>query len=293
MKTTALLSTISLLGALAGCASTEIHSTVLSNPSGPATASGSELSSRSASIAMLTDAISCMSEQPIAPARCAQIAGAARVSPAEFAQANAAATDQVSEYLAREAARERLPLYLRTASSHWFDLAAGAAREARIARTGTEARRLVAAGEQHASLEEIETARRDDAADARAHAQLDSLFALAREGGALSSETQASALLLFAQRIQASAHARPEVRDDALAAIGQILSALRESPESTGSSNASAARAHEGAPEGAATLAEARGFVAEQLDLVAPRVGSSELRTACERTAEQTRPSRH
>lgn len=261
MISTTIRAMLSLTAVLAGCAGTDIHSTVgTSADVGVRTREQAVHESRAVRLAAET--LRCMLGRSD-DSTCAQVAQQACITPAAFSQWNPAAIEQITEQLSTISREERLSNSTRGALLRWFDLGAAAVREARAARAGAACSRAESCrrnAQGSPSVDDVESAWRGDVRGVQLHAAFDSLLACAVDAEDLSAEVQATALAVFADRLDSAANARPEVRTEAVRAVVSLEATLEGAvDDSTGTpARDQAAAAHESGDETGAAVEHAR-----------------------------------
>jgi hypothetical protein len=257
-RTTRLVAALSA-AVLSACASSNIHSSVATSADFAARTHETGIH-ESRAVRLAADALRCMLGRGD-DATCTRIAQEACIAPAAITRWNPSAIEQVSDRLDAIAREERLSRSTRGALLRWFDLASGAVREARAARAGaacarSEACRVRAHGSP--AIDDVENAWRGDVRAVQSHVAFDALMACTIDAEDLAPEVQATALAVFAERLDAAANARPEVRTEAVRALEAIQTTLEGGCDSRDASAAPEAAAHESGDHSGATVEHAR-----------------------------------
>ena len=291
MKFRAIASVFSIL-ATQGCATT---GTAVSAAPTTAAAVVSEPAVASAGVVIVADSIGCMIGYTSEANRCQQLADLAAMSSTALASGNHAAIEQLSEIATNRARADRMPIVNRTILGRWFDLAAGAAREARVARAGAQCTSIEACGaraEGHPAIEDVEAAMRVDSTGVRGNTQLRALFDYVSQAGDLAADVEASAILILNHRVETAAHSRPEVHEEAIQTVAELVSVVRDGHAGAPSGPApvaSAARAHDTAGASAVVLGDARALIADRLAAVETRVTAPSIRAAAQTASSVAR----
>ena len=288
MKFRALVSVFSIFATQA-CATTGTGTATGSAVPTPQTAAAVNAPmAGSAGVAVVADTLGCIIGYTNEAARCQQLADLAAMPVASLNSGNAAAIEQLSELAMNRARADRMPINNRTVLARWFDLAAGAAREARIARAGAQCTSLEACATRsqgHPAIDEVEDAMHSDSAGVRGKASLRALFDFIGESGDLAADVEASAILILNHRVETAAHSRPEVHEDAIQTVSELVTTVRSGHAGTPSGPApvaSAARAHDTAGASAGVLGDARALIADRLSAVQSHVVAPSIRAAAE-----------
>lgn len=244
---------------LSACASIEIHSSVATTADLAAQTQVAGIH-ESRAVRLAADTLRCMLGRGD-EATCTRVAQQACIAPSAITRWNPSAIEQVSDRLETIGREERLSTSTRGALLRWFDLAAGAVREARAARSGaacTAAEACRARANGSPAIDDVESAWRGDVRAVQSHVAFDALMACTIDAEELAPEVQATALVLFAERLDAAANARPEVRTEAVRALDAIRSTLEGGCDSPGASAAPAAAARESGEHSGASVEHAR-----------------------------------
>ncbi|MEI8255082.1 MAG: hypothetical protein WCJ30_05355 [Deltaproteobacteria bacterium] len=233
MKRLSILTVLSLAAVSAGCATTEIHARHAAIGNAVAlVATGHD----GRTVHLAVGALWCMLGRGD-EATCASIAQQAWIPTEALTRANQGSIEQVTERLAVFARAEGMSTSNRGALMRWFDLGAGAVREARAARSGaacTRAEACRARAQGSPSADDVEGAWRIDVRSVQAHVAFDALVASVVDAEDYAPEVQATAMAIFADRIDAATSARPEVVGEAVATLGALQAALDNSGDARG-----------------------------------------------------------
>ncbi len=299
MKRLSILTVLSLAAVSAGCATTEVHTNTATSATTPA---GGENNTRAAAghdgrtARLAAGALWCMLGRGDASA-CATVAQQVWVPAESLARANQGTIEQVTERLEVFARAEAMTSGSRGALLRWFDLGASAVREAREARAGatcTRAEACRARAQGNPAVDDVESAWRADVRVVQAHAAFDALVASVADADDYAPEVQATAVAVFADRIDIASSARPEVVSEAVATLGALQATLDGSGESRGAS----ARAAHGEPAAAHGAREETGEIMERARATLHRLatgagaaGAASVLTVFARTIDASTPA--
>jgi len=277
---------LGLCWALAGCGGSSTSNVQTagstSESSGGSSQDALSLGIQGPSLDLAVHALGCMLGTGPSGNRCVALAQMTGSTEAALTAADPVVVEGLSEAVAEAARQERKSVGMRLALARWFELSAAAIREAQGARSGALGTALASCAQRnnnHPPLDEVEHAHQIDLAYAKRTSAL--IVALNVPSnidlGPYRAEADAFALMVLAHRLESVSHAEPEIREEALHALGEVLA--NNQTEHSNNSNPPN-RNHENAREQAneVSLPALREYLSQRIQRTLPNVSQRELR---------------